>query len=465
MKNYDEILARIEQLQELPVSEEMLGAYMEGKLDRYEMEDVSKIISNNDLLNKIVNNVKIDVDSEIQLTDEIIEDDFLYKMQNTENILFTNNNIYNSNIMKENRLTNEQLGAMAAKSLFGEDAMGVQDAMIYQGDEGICAIRSQQIILRDYGIDISIDELKNFAIQNGWYDPSENGGTPMWAIGNLLESCNIDCRQQTDCTIYDIVNELAQGHRVIVGVDSYELWASREDDIVKITKEWFNDIFKGDTPNHALIVAGVEVNPNDPEDVKVILTDPGTGDLRIEYDLDTFMDAWKDSHCFMTTTTTPAPLQYDPIKGCEVPSNFAIEQFVETNSLPLNPNNVILPSEMAAMCADPYYKEGHLNSIPLEGKDIDFETYTTSVANSQQYKSVLANSHVLGQDHFDSKAFVDSLKNMLGIGADGDSMGYKNLETNGKSIKFDKPKDDEYNKYIQDNEDDNNDIEDDLSNE
>lgn len=315
-------------------------------------------------------------------------------------------------------MNNEDEASYAAKKLFGEEGSGSErifDPIVYQGNEGVCAIRSQQIILRDYGIDVSLEELKQFAIDNGWYD---GNGTPMGAIGFLLQSCNVPCEQSVNNTVYDIVNELAQGHRVIVGVDANELWADRNGDIVGGAKEWFRDFFQGDTPNHALVVAGVEVNPNNPEDVKVILTDPGTGDLRIEYELSDFMDAWEDSQCFMVSTNTPAPLQYDPETGCEVPSNFAVTEYINTNSIPLNPHNVILPGEMAAKCASAYYSEGHLNQINVDGKDIDFEDYAKSVETAQKYKSYAGGGQFFGQDHFDAKAFSSALKGLLGLNSD-----------------------------------------------
>lgn len=312
---------------------------------------------------------------------------------------------------------------MAARKIFGEEGVGPDgglDPVIYQGNEGVCAIRSQQIILRDYGIDVSLDELKQYATENGWYDPNGDGGTPMWAIGNLLLSCNVSCQQSVDNTVYDLVNELAQGHRVIVGVDANELWADRNHDTLAGVKEWFRDLFQGDTPNHALVVAGVDVNPNDPSDVKVILTDPGTGDLRIEYELDDFMDAWKDSQCFMVSTDTPAPLQYDPTTGSEVPSNFAVAEYVNTNSIPLNPNNVILPGEMAAKCAGAYYEDGHLEKICIDGKNVDFEDYSKSVETVNKYKSFMGISQHFGQDHFDVDEFLSALKYFLGMDSDFD---------------------------------------------
>ena len=63
----------------------------------------------------------------------------------------------------------EMQASVAARKVFGEDGFGPDGGLnpvIYQGNEGVCAIRSQQIILRDYGIDISLEELKQYAMEN-----------------------------------------------------------------------------------------------------------------------------------------------------------------------------------------------------------------------------------------------------------------------------------------------------------
>lgn len=460
------------------VSIEEFAAFIDGNLDEVNSERVLSAISSDNSLSQLIEdndmideNIDLYENESLMFSNEI--DDVFFSIPDVPNIQYENINecvnfedddfldddvienshqshLYEKDLSNDNdnesnlntidmensnnTANEDQYGAKVAQALFGEQGQGAQvqlDPMIFQGNEGICAIRSQQIILRDYGIDVSIDELKQFATQNGWYDPE--GGTPMGYIGNLLESCNVHCRQDAGCTVYDLVNELSQGHRVIVAVDANELWADRENDAIKQTEEWFTDVFKGKTPNHALVVAGVEVNPQDPNDVKVVLTDPGTGDLRIEYDLDDFMDAWEDSNCFMTTTTEPAPLQYDPNRGCEVPSNFAMEQFIDTNSLPLNADNVILPAEMAAKTVGAYYSKGHIDKIPVDDKEIDFDDYTNAVGQAQQkYKSAIGgNSLSLGLDHFDKNSFVSSIKSMLGIGTEPEQPNSTNTLNNG----------------------------------
>lgn len=57
--NYDDIIRRFDDIQDLPVSEEMLGAYFEGSLDCHEMEYVSKLIQENDLLQSISEEVML----------------------------------------------------------------------------------------------------------------------------------------------------------------------------------------------------------------------------------------------------------------------------------------------------------------------------------------------------------------------------------------------------------------------
>lgn len=169
-----------------------------------------------------------------------------------------------------------------------------------------CAIKSQQLILNDFGIPCTEDELVQYSYKKGWYK-GDNSGTAMIDVGNLLEDAGIPCTRQTNANVFNIVNELSQGHKIIVGVDADELW-----DIGSFLgkfKNWFNDFFLGDTPNHALIVAGIDTT--DPENIKVVVTDPGNGDYRKSYPLDQFMDAWSDASCYMVSTDCSIP-QHKP---------------------------------------------------------------------------------------------------------------------------------------------------------
>lgn len=160
-----------------------------------------------------------------------------------------------------------------------------------------CAIKSQQLILQDFGVELTEDQCVQYSIEHGWY-ANDGSGTQMGDVGKLLCDAGIPCTQRDGGNVYDLVNELAQGHKVIVGVDSGELW---DNSIL----DWLKDIFFGDTPDHALIVAGIDLT--DPDNPMVILTDPGTGQPAAPYPLDQFMDAWKDSNCFMVSTDVATP--------------------------------------------------------------------------------------------------------------------------------------------------------------
>lgn len=425
MKNYDDIISRFDNIQDLPVSEELLGAYLEKNVSNSELATLEFYIEENPIISDIIEDAddiqispeNLDIDNIEILDDQVMQG--LSDWANWGTTMYKNDeNFFLSEVpemSEHHKLENENINLImstnsfsdlessAADRIFGEGGNGnspVFDPMIYQGPEGVCAIRCQQIILRDYGIDIPLEDLKQYAIQNGWYDPGEGGGTPMGYVGALLDACGVGVRQEMNCTVYDIANELAQGHRIIVGIDANELWADRDGNIRKQFSEFFKDL-SNEEANHALVVAGVEVNPNNPVDVKVILTDPGTGDLRIEYTLDEFMDAWEDSDYFMATTTTPAPFQYDEVHGCMVPSNFAVNQFVDANSLPLNAD-VRIPEGYLA--SDAYYAEGHLNIIghDNDGYEISYDEYSSKLSECKQ-------------DHFDRDSFISAFKHMIGI--------------------------------------------------
>lgn len=196
-----------------------------------------------------------------------------------------------------------------------------------------CAIKSQQIILNEFGVPVTEDQCVQYSIEHGWYT-NDGTGTNPYDVGKLLNDAGIPCTQTENANVYDLVNELQQGHKVIVGVDSGELWDNS-------IWDWLKDIFLGGTADHALIVAGIDMT--DPNNPMVILTDPGTGQPAQPYPLDQFMDAWNDSQCFMVSTDIATPQ--------------AIESF-EANGL----------------------TEGHLNTIA----GVDYNTFNDFLNYSHQ---------------------------------------------------------------------------------
>lgn len=187
------------------------------------------------------------------------------------------------------------------------------DLYTFQGYEPTCAIRSQQIILRDFGIQIPQDELTEYSKEKGWYT---DAGTKVSAIGNLLDTCGVSVHCSEGNDVNDLIAELKLGHRVIVGVDARELYSEPG------SEQWkfFHNL---ESPDHALIVAGIKIDTDTPGNNSVILTDPGKGDTYIEYPLDHFIGAWGDSHFYMMATDEAAPYQYNEGTQCMEYSNFA----------------------------------------------------------------------------------------------------------------------------------------------
>ncbi len=180
----------------------------------------------------------------------------------------------------------------------GDNPEDIVSPDVQQTYNDTCAIKSQQLILNDFGVNVSEEQLIQQAEQLDIYAPGS--GTSPADVGKLLEMNGVSCTQHANASIYDLTSALAQGQKVIIGVDSGELWSNDK----------FTDLFKGEQADHALIVAGIDTT--DPENVQVILTDPGTGEEGARYPMDQFVDAWRDSGNFMVTTDAPAPLAYNP---------------------------------------------------------------------------------------------------------------------------------------------------------
>lgn len=319
------------------ISDEMLATYIDGNATEEERILINNTLANDALLNEAVDIVKDSQILEENLDWDSFKDDFRFLETGS------------SPVMEDNEATDEPFTENiiikmndADMHVYGESGENISDPVfILQPDNYSCALRSQQIVLRDFGIDIPFDQLEQIALRNGIYT---NEGTFTSDIGKVLELAGIGIHQVQGTTLSDLMDELAQGHRVIVSVDAHELW---DTGIWGRMKNWLFDVLGNQGGNHALIVAGVEVNPNDLNDINVVLTDPGTGHLRIEYPVDQFMDAWKDSDCFMVATDIPAPYQYDVNTGKEIPSNFSVQQyvnrFIEDNSYQLSPDQINIP--------------------------------------------------------------------------------------------------------------------------
>lgn len=191
------------------------------------------------------------------------------------------------------------IGFAQAETTHGQPNLDIEfDPETYQYYPDTCAFQSQALILREYGFDVKQEDLMQIAKEQGWY--VEGYGTPEDKVGKLLEYYGLDTSITEGNNIFNLANELAQGHRVLVTVDSGELWSPG-------LGEKLEDLLIGEQADHALLVVGVDTS--NPSDVKVIVTDPGNGNTQYAYSEKEFMDAWKDSNCFMASTNE-SPEEY-----------------------------------------------------------------------------------------------------------------------------------------------------------
>lgn len=121
-------------------------------------------------------------------------------------------------------------------------------------------------------------------------------------LGNLLESHGIAIKRYTRANVVNLAAELAQGHKVIVAVDSRELWETRS--LLRQLNELLDNLGLADA-NHAIVVSAIDTR--DWPNLHVIVSDPGTGKPLARYPLEQFLNAWGDSEFFMVSTKDPVP--------------------------------------------------------------------------------------------------------------------------------------------------------------
>lgn len=260
-----------------PISIERFAAYLDGNLDAKDMRDVFMQIQGDDGLQQIAEQcVAVDRDmddvSDGGMDGISLDDIEIPQIATDEDGINMSDEFYH-----EDGVGDVPLGQLTADD-------------IQQKYPDTCAIKSQQIILESNDIKVSEDELVSESIEKGWYVPGQ-GGTSSMNVGNLLESHGMTVSRFIHASMEDIATALAQGHHVIVGVDSGELWNSG-------TWETFEDFLNSGGADHALIVSGIQLNPLTAER-EVVLTDPGTGEVAHTYTIDQFLDAWGDSDNFM----------------------------------------------------------------------------------------------------------------------------------------------------------------------
>ena len=169
----------------------------------------------------------------------------------------------------------------AEDSIFGNPEADIKN-WHPQLEMNSCAVACQEYIAEQLlDSDFSEEKMIDFAERRGWYRPET--GTTIGDIGKLLESMGLDVERGMQYSVSDLAEELETDGKVIVGVNNMILENPEYAD------------FPGITANHAVQLIGIDAS--DPENIRVILNDPGVEDGRGKtVPMETFQKAWETSN-------------------------------------------------------------------------------------------------------------------------------------------------------------------------
>ena len=178
---------------------------------------------------------------------------------------------------------------IARQSVFARSMIEYDEYALAAASEKMdCAIKAQQMVLQNYGVEVSVEELTELAKKQGWYE--EGKGSAFDFVGELLNRYGVESVQMRNAGVYHIMHELSQGHKIIVGVDS--------------------DATDDGQAQHVMLVAGIDTT--DPDHLKVVVRDPSHPEQDTTYSANEFMERWKHTGCFMVSTKQAAPLSANP---------------------------------------------------------------------------------------------------------------------------------------------------------
>lgn len=159
-----------------------------------------------------------------------------------------------------------------------------------QGETNRCALYAQKFVIEEFtGQEIDIEEMADFAEARGWFN--EANGTNHEHLTKMLDYFGIENEESFNNDLTDIADCLNDGGRIIVTVDSGEIWCGE------------NDVYSPQTTaDHAVEVVGIDYS--NPENPMVILNDSGIENgCGVKVPADTFLDAWADGGNYMITCT------------------------------------------------------------------------------------------------------------------------------------------------------------------
>ena len=170
---------------------------------------------------------------------------------------------------------------------------------------GDCVVRCEHEILKSYQPEATFDSLLKLSEESKWL---QDGGTPLYNIGRILESYKFSIVRRYDCNTDDIEKELQGGCHIIVVVNAEKLYGK--------------DVANPD-PNHAVVVRSLNEST-------ITLFDPQY-QREDKYEIEQFLTAWKDSQYYLVSVAERGLRQYDPqpIDVTEFPLEGDIKELIE----------------------------------------------------------------------------------------------------------------------------------------
>ena len=176
---------------------------------------------------------------------------------------------------------------------------------------GDCVVRCEHEILKSYQPEASLETLLKLSEEKKWL---QDGGTPLYNIGRILEYYKLSVVRRYDCDLDTVSRELQGGCHVIVVVNAEKLYGK--------------DVVNPD-PNHAVVVRSIDNNT-------VTLFDPPY-QREDSYEENQFLTAWKDSQFYMVSVAERGLRHYDP-QPIDV-SNFQLSNDIEELIEPIAENS------------------------------------------------------------------------------------------------------------------------------
>ncbi|HMG52249.1 MAG TPA: CHAT domain-containing protein [Kofleriaceae bacterium] len=159
------------------------------------------------------------------------------------------------------------------------------------------AVQYQHALLNEFGIAVSEDELVREAIDNHLYLSST--GMHLDDIGRQIEAHGIALHREPHAHAFHLANELAQGHKVLIGFDPHEPGGDHW-----IRHSLGRELGFG---HGGPAIVMCQLDTSDPAHPGVVVADPGTGAAGTHYALPEFLEAWRGCSFSLVATADPCP--------------------------------------------------------------------------------------------------------------------------------------------------------------